>query len=255
MQILVTRPQPHNQRCVTALEAKGFSVSAAPMLEIKPSDELTSLIPRLEQATSSTLIIAVSQYAVESCQHHLQQHGLTWPSHCQYLAVGKATAECWQQYGVNALVPSRQDSEGMLQLIESQLSGIQQAHILRGQHGREWLAEQLKRQQITVNYLTCYQRHLLNYSWQQLEQWRSQINTIVATSGEILKHLTTLMSKSQQLTWLKQTTLLVPSERLLEYAKSLGFMHIVLCDGASDKACIDALARIQSSARNENDQK
>ncbi|WP_163130150.1 uroporphyrinogen-III synthase [Agarivorans sp. Alg241-V36] len=255
MQVLVTRPEPHNQRCVSMLHANGHHAIAAPMVKITASEQIAELPSIIQSVDGNNLIIAVSQYAVEACQTYLSQQGLSWPPNCQYLAVGKATAECWRQYGVNAKVPARQDSEGMLELIETQLQGIQQAHILRGQQGREWLAQQLEKQAIQVNYLTCYQRQLLNYSSQQLEQWRSQINTIVATSGEILKHLTTLMSEPKQLTWLKNTNLLVPSQRLLEYADSLGFMHTVLCDGASDKACIDALARMQSSARNENDQK
>ncbi|BEU05213.1 uroporphyrinogen III methyltransferase [Agarivorans sp. OAG1] len=255
MQVLVTRPEPHNQRCVSMLHANGYQAIAAPMVKITASEQIGDLPALVKTVNQQHLIIAVSQYAVEACQTYLAEHALSWPQNCQYLAVGKATAECWQQYGVKAMVPARQDSEGMLELINNQLQGIKQAHILRGQQGREWLAEQLQKQAIQVNYLTCYQRQLLHYSSQQLDQWRSQINTIVATSGEILKHLTTLMSEPKQLRWLKNTKLLVPSQRLLEYANSLGFMHTVLCDGASDKACIDALARMQSSARNENDQK
>ncbi|WP_432468763.1 uroporphyrinogen-III synthase [Agarivorans sp. Z349TD_8] len=253
--LLITRPQPHNQRCVETLGEHGFSAIAAPMVEIISSPELARLKQVLSSTTPNGLIVAVSQYAVEACQQWLEQQQLSWPRSLQYLAVGKATAECWQQYGVKASVPSRQDSEGMLQLIEQQFPGLDQATILRGQQGRDWLAQQLQTRGVKVTYLSCYQRKLITYPQQQLEQWRLQINTIVATSGEILKHLTTLMSKAEQLEWLRECHLLVPSQRLLKYAQSLGFMHIVLCDGASDKACIEALKQILPSARNENDQR
>ncbi|MGY5451249.1 uroporphyrinogen-III synthase [Agarivorans sp. MS3-6] len=255
MQVLVTRPKPHNQQCVKTLQAFGYSAIAAPMVDIKASQQLAQLNTILAADSTVDLVIAVSQYAVESCQQFVQQQRLNWPSSLQYLAVGKATAECWQQYGVKALVPARQDSEGMLQLIDQQLQGVTRATILRGQQGREWLAQKLQAKGIEVSYVTCYQRNLISYSEQQLEHWRSQINTIIATSGEILKHLTTLTSTPMQRAWLKGVTLLVPSQRLLEYAKSLGFVHIVLCEGASDMAFINALAQISSSARNKNDQR
>lgn len=252
-QVLVTRPEPNNQRCVTRLQANGHSAIGAPMLEIKPSEQLGQLPTLFASLDSHSLVVAVSQYAVESCQNYLQQHRLSWPASPHYLAVGQATAECWQQYGIRAMVPPRQDSEGMLQLIQQQLGNINTAYILRGQQGREWLAEQLQAQGIKVNYLSCYQRHLIDYAQPQLEQWPSQINTIVATSGEILKHLTTLMSSTRQAAWLRQTTLLVPSQRLQNYAVSLGFEHIILCNGASDQACVEALAHTPPPARNQHD--
>ncbi|GGB04251.1 uroporphyrinogen-III synthase [Agarivorans gilvus] len=252
-QVLVTRPQPNNQRCVTRLQANGYTAIGAPMLDITTSEQLSQLPALLASLDKHSLLVAVSQYAIESCQSYLQQHQLSWPQTTHYLAVGQATAECWRQYGITPMVPQRQDSEGMLQLIQQQLSGIKTAYILRGQQGREWLAEQLQAQGIKVNYLSCYQRHLINYTQPQLEQWQSQINTIVATSGEILKHLTTLMSSAQQAAWLRKTTLLVPSQRLQNYAVSLGFEHIILCNGASDQACVEALAHTPPLARNQHD--
>ncbi|WP_026971249.1 uroporphyrinogen-III synthase [Aliagarivorans marinus] len=238
--VLVTRPQHHGEQCSALLRELGYTVTFAPMQAIHPHDDF----PQLHNIDTSTntWLIAVSQYAVDAVEQWREQAQLAWPEALNFLAVGQASAQRWKAWGVDAVYPAQQNSEGMLALLATQQ--IERAIIMRGDTGREWLAEQLGSKGAQVSYVECYRRQGLRYSPAQRLQWQQNIDTLVVSSGELLKQLVAQSDNADFQSWLRACHLLVPSQRLVDFAKSLGFNHLVLSEGASNQAFAQALTKL-----------
>lgn len=238
--ILITRPQPDGEQLGSQLLAQGWSVCYQPLLDFAPGPDLTRLPAYLDTLTNTDIVIAVSRHAVNYASDYLQCQQRCWPTTPHYLAIGTATATCWQQYGVDAEPADPATSEGLLALPATHRA--RQALLLRGQSGRELLTKTLRQRKIPVHTLACYQRQALVWdgsdaiaAWQQHD-----IDLIQVTSVEQLSLLLANIP-GKHVDWLTQRTLVVPSQRLAAAAKNLGFIHIIVTAGASNQALLDAL--------------
>ncbi len=134
-------------------------------------------------------------------------------------------------------------SETLLQLPALQSLKGRNALILRGNGGRELLADTLKERGVNITYCECYRRSPLHYDGsEQSSSWqRAGVNTLVVTSGEMLQQLYTLVPDYYRTTWLLSCTLIVVSERLATLARQLGWQSIRVAENADNDALIRAL--------------
>ena len=131
----------------------------------------------------------------------------------------------------------------MLQLPELQTIAGKKALILRGNGGRELLAETLTARGADVTLCECYQRCAIHYDGaEEAMRWQSrEVNTLVVTSGEMLQQLWTLIPLWYRERWLLTCRLLVVSERIAKLAQELGWQDIQVADGADNDALLRAL--------------
>ena len=113
--------------------------------------------------------------------------------------------------------------------------------ILRGEGGRELLAERLREQGASVDYLELYRRFLPVYEKGALMQriQLERLNGLVVSSGQGFEHLRQMAGDSWPM--LGCLPLFVPSPRVAELARSAGAQHVVDCRGASAAALLAAL--------------
>lgn len=154
--IVNTRPA-HKQAELNAL-LSDYQVLSLPALALAPTD---FTLP--EDWQSNDIIFFVSQYAVDCFFNHLQQQGLAWPSHCYAGAVGQVTADALAQYGIAderilVAIQGYADSEAFLEWLEASYGIPKRVLIVRAQHGRDWLSQQLQQRDVTTRFLTVYQR-------------------------------------------------------------------------------------------------
>jgi uroporphyrinogen-III synthase len=118
----------------------------------------------------------------------LTAHGLAWPQ-MPTLAVGATTAASWQESGVQPQVPQDARSEGLLALPALNAVRGKRILILRGDGGREFLAEQLRGRGALVDYCECYLASLVPLDGAALcTQWRTAgVDSVIIDSGEILR--------------------------------------------------------------------
>jgi uroporphyrinogen-III synthase len=168
------------------------------------------------------------------------------PAAALWFGVGAATAAILDDYGLPVHCPERgDDSEALLAL--PQLQQVLAAAcpprvlILRGEGGRELLAECLRGQGVAVDYLSLYRRLLPHYPPGALaERVRAErLNGLVVSSGQGFSHLLELAGEH----WpsLARLPLFVPSPRVAEQARAAGAESIVDCRGASAVALLAAL--------------
>ncbi len=248
MSILVTRPSPFGELLVKQLTEHGMDAYHTPLITFSPGDELDKLAHYLTAMKSGDIVIAASQHAVNYAKNKLAQDNYAWPENINYLAIGYKTASVLQsalQKATSSLVgypQGREISEELLKLPQLQQVAGKKILILRGNGGREFLAEELKKQGADVTFCECYQRHMINYDASEIcQRWQAlNIDRLVITSGEMLQHLYHLVPANYQ-QWLLSCRVIVVSKRLAIMAKALGWTQCLIADNADNDALLRAL--------------
>jgi len=237
---LILRPEPQASELARLLRQAGHQPHVCPLLQIVPGRDLPTL-PQLLR--SHDLLIAISAHAVEQADLWLQQHGEPWPRMPTF-AVGSATAASWQSCHIAAITPADARSEGLLALPELMAVQGQRVLILRGDGGREFLAEQLRQRGAEVHYGECYRRE-----WPELDghalctQWRTVgVDSVIISSGEILRRLLQLIPE-QQRHWLDSLQIIVPSHRVATLVAEAGLPAAFVAQGATHAAMVAALGK------------
>ncbi len=240
MKPLILRPEPQASALAEQLRNVGHDPVVSPLLSIVAGDDL----PQLARALNThDRVIAVSNHAVEQAAIWLAQQGMRWPE-LPTFAVGAATAACWLEHGVAAQVPDDARSEGLLDLPAlHDVTGCR-ILILRGNGGREFLAEQLRARGALVDYCECYRRHWLPLDGETLcTQWRTAgVDSVIISSGEILRRLLELVPASEG-SWLHQLLFIVPSHRVATLVEEAGLPAPRIAQGATHAAMVAALGK------------
>ncbi|CAH0299159.1 Uroporphyrinogen-III synthase [Rahnella aquatilis] len=190
-------------------------------------------------------MFVLSQHAVSYADRALRQSATNWPDTGNYFAIGRTTGLIFHRVSsLPVLYPQDgETSETLLNLPALQRIQGKKALILRGNGGRELLAETLTERGVDVTYCECYQRSPVYYdASEQSALWqRAGVDTLVVTSGEMLQQLYQLVPDYYRNSWLLRCNLVVVSERLAALARQLGWSAIRVAENADNDALIRAL--------------
>jgi uroporphyrinogen-III synthase len=242
--LLLTRPTDESAALAAVLAEADIFSSSLPLLEIEAlpvSGAQRAMILDLDRYCA---VIVVSKPAARLGVDLVDQY---WPQPPiqRWFSVGAATAQILSDYGLDVSNPQAgDDSEALLelpQLREAISRPDARVLILRGEGGRELLAERLREQGASVDYLELYRRCLPQYAAAALPQRiaAEQLNGLVVSSGQGFTHLHQLAGTA----WpeLARLPLFVPSPRVAEMARAAGAQKVVDCRGASAAALLMAL--------------
>lgn len=240
MAVLVTRPGQQGLSLCEQLSKVGVSNLHHPLIHIQPGEHLTGLENRIADVD---IIIAVSQHAVEASHRFLSQLSLTWPSQPIYLAVGQKTAHVLSKVSQQKVhYPEISDSEHLLNLDVLQNVTNKSILILRGNGGRELIFDTLSARGAYVEYREVYKRENLAFRSDLLVPfWQDKnINQLVITSSGQLDYFISQFNQ-QQRDWLFTLHLYVPSERIAQQAREVGFKVVTNTFSASNPVLLAAL--------------
>ena len=243
---LITRPRAKGELLARQIEAAGGFALCCPLVETSTGKEYHQVVDKLAKLHRNDYIIAISDNAVNYANQSLVAQQQHWPSQCNYIAVGPTTAACWQQHGVKQIAtPEQHDSEGMLTLLASTPLEQKNILILRGNGGRETLADELAKRAKNVTYCEVYQRAAPSYQYEELSnKWQQLgINSVIITSAEILTSLMRSLP-SQALIWIRPLHFIVPSQRIAAIAQSWKIHNVTIADGASNNSLFNALRQL-----------
>lgn len=245
MTILVTRPSPSGEQLVSRLRQLGLAAYHAPLIEFAPGRGVATLPARLAACVPGDLVFALSQHAVDYAHHALAACSPPWRADLHYYAIGRTTGLKLHTLSGRPVSypPDSETSETLLCLPDLQQVSGKRALILRGNGGRELLAETLAARGATIDYCECYQRRAIHYDGsEQSAHWhRLGVNRLVVTSGEMLQQLYNLVPDYYRTSWLLRCNLIVVSERLATLARQLGWQSVGVADNADNDALIRAL--------------
>ena len=244
--ILVLRPAEQASETIGLIRQHGWHAIHFPTVEIVAAG-LAQNAETLSSLKQFDWILFISQNAVRYFADQLLENTTELPS---IATVGRATTAAAQKAGFTvAAQPERNySSEGLLNAAEFQQVGSQRILIVRGNGGRELLADTLKQRGAEVSYADIYERRLPDVDTRSLKQnWSHEVSVIMATSNQLLDNLITLAGDELG-NLLYRTPLLVISERMLQHAKQLGFEKIWLADGPSNDQMIATIEENISSS-------
>ena len=249
--LLLTRPAEDCAALAATLADVGVHGSCMPLLDIEPlavSEQHRALVRNLEGYCA---VIVVSKPAAKCGLALLDAVGgqFAGPG---WFSVGAATASVLENHGLTVHFPdSGDDSEALLRLpqLRAALARPQpRVLIMRGEEGRELLADQLTALGAEVDYLPLYRRVLPDYPANTLARRIAveRLNGLVVSSGQGFEHLRTLAAGE----WphLARLPLFVPSPRVAEMARRAGALNVVDCRGASAAALLAALQETPAPA-------
>ena len=249
--LLLTRPAEDCAALAQTLGAQGVFSHCMPLLAIEALDETPEQRSAFADLQRYCAVIVVSKPAARIGLQLLAQHGAPTPE-LPWFSVGAATAAVLAEQGLGVHFPDLgDDSEALLALPALQQAIAAPAPrvlILRGEGGREFLAESLRSQGVSVDYLPLYRRVLPQYAPGELSrQVRAErLNGLVVSSGQGFEHL--LQLAGDDWSALARLPLFVPSPRVAEQARAAGAQIVVDCRGASAAALQAALEQFPAAA-------
>lgn len=239
--VLVTRPEPSGQALCELLTLQGCLGVPFPTIAFIPPPN-----PPQPIATGQyDMLIFISPQAVFASQPLLPKKHVN----TKMVAVGGGTQAALWGLGFDApIVPNEEwGSEGLLKLPEMQHVSDKKILIIRGEGGREILADTLQARGAIISHLIAYQSVLPVRDPHPIYELmkKKQIHAIVCTSNATVNNLVTLLpSMTEQL---KSLPLVVVSERINHYANALGFQSIRVADNASHASIIKSVLQIRNT--------
>lgn len=219
--IAITRTEPGASELASALEEKGYQPLVVPFQSVAPSGEKCPI-------KHPDVWIFLSYHAVTHACSEL------WRNASRVLAIGEATSVALATFDVVAQVPSPHNSEGLHALVNKRHSDMKSICIVSGKAGRDVLHPWLEADNFEVFTWRVYERRDLPISTELFE-----CDVVVVASVSAVNRLHDHRRRIG--TQYMKPALMVPSERIEEYATELGFKEILRADSASPVAVVRAL--------------
>ena len=252
--VVITRPAAQAGPLAARIAALGWRVTLLPLLEIHAldgEDECAQLQAVLARLAQYDLVAFVSPNAIDCVFAHLA----AWPPGVPLAVVGEGSKMALAAHGVtaaNASITSpfdtaRSDSEHLLLALDLPALRGKRVLIVRGDGGRDYLADGLRAAGAEVEFVTAYRRKVPTLTpalRATLENLLQHNNDWIITSSEALRGLLALLGEmgDQKMAVVKmqQQHLIVPHARIAQTAAALGFARVTLT-GSGDAGVLAAL--------------
>ncbi|MFM9915499.1 MAG: uroporphyrinogen-III synthase [Rhizobacter sp.] len=164
MRVIVTRPAVQAATWVRSLEQRGIEAQALPLMEIAPALDSAPVTEAWRQLAGARLVMFVSANAVEQF-FALRPTDTAWPAIVQAGSPGPGTTRALLDAGVPVSLivePSPDsaqfDSEALWERLRDRDWRGAPVWVVRGDGGRDWLADTLRAHGATVHFVSAYRR-------------------------------------------------------------------------------------------------
>ena len=239
--ILVTRPALQAEELAAAIEDAGGTPIRFPVIEIiaRDHDVVATEYARLPQPD---IVIFVSRNAATF------GGAIPGMSDAHIAAIGPATKAAAEAWGAHVQIIPEQgfDSEHLLAHPMLKTVTGKNITVVRGEHGRELLGDELTRRGAEVSYLSAYRRQIRCADEAEIkaidELWQNGgIRFVTVMSVGTMKNLLQLLPPSS-IALLQQTRLVAPGARVIQTAlKLLPGMPTITASGPGTEEILAAL--------------
>jgi uroporphyrinogen III methyltransferase/synthase len=259
---VITRPAGQSASLLVRLAEEGIDALEFPLIAIGPAEDEAPLREAFASLDRYALVVFVSPNAVD---HAFARYGAIWPHALPIGVVGPGSVAALARHGVAApayrvISPAqassdddaaRFDSEALFAAIDTTLGERalegKRVLIVRGDGGREWLAERLREAGAEVQPVAAYRRIVPEPSiaaWDRVHALLAgKPHAWLVTSSEGVRNLDELAREhltAGELAALRRAPLVTPHPRIAETARGLGFDSITV-SGAGDERIVRAL--------------
>ncbi len=256
--VVLTRPQAQAGPLAARLRALGREVVLLPLLEIDALDDAAPLQAAMDQLAQFALVAFVSPNAIDAAFACIDK----WPAGVTLAVLGEGSRVALGAHGVtpaNAHIVSppdaaHSDSEHLLQSLDLAALRGRRALIVRGDGGRELMADGLRAAGVEVQQVCAYRRSVPRLTDALATRLRALLmvqNDWVVTSSEALRGLLGLLEQldaaqppqaaaDSAVVKMQHQHLFVPHARIAQTANTLGLCQLTLT-GSGDERLLAAL--------------
>ena len=239
--VLVTRPAHQAENLIRLIEDAGGVAVKFPTLEIAGLTDLEAYEVANVNLEAYDWLIFISTNAVTMHGYYSDSDRIKKFKSLRIAAIGKATEQALHKAGylVDLVVENGAASEALLAKPEFAQVNAQRFLIVRGQGGREELANVLQNRGAIVDYLNVYKRVMPTVDNSALLQLLKQgmLAIITITSAEALQNLVKLVGETCK-QHLLEVPVVVVSHRIRIIAAEIGFERIAVANSPSDLAIL-----------------
>jgi uroporphyrinogen-III synthase len=251
MKAIVTRPAAQAAEWVARLEEHGIEAAALPLIAVLPPGDPAAVVAAWRALGATSLVMFVSPNAVERF-FAARPEEVSWPAATRAASVGPGTTQALRGCGLprEAIVAPRADatqfdSESLWAVLRDEDWRGRHALVVRGEGGRDWLADRLREAGATVDFVAAYRRAAPAFDAQALALLgdagaRPADHVWLLSSSEALDHLD---AAATGLAWPAQQAI-ATHPRIAERAQRLGFGRVLMCRPEAEAvvACIKSAA-------------
>src|SRR5687767_2075728 len=164
MRVLVTRPHAQAQAWVQRLAQHGVDAVALPLIDIAAPADSAAVDAAWRSLDAQRLVLFVSPNAAQQF-FALRPAGLAWPATARAASIGPGTSETLRHCGVPAgsiveppAASDRFDSEALWSVLSAHDWTGAAVLVVRGDGGRDWLADTLRARGATLSFVSAYRR-------------------------------------------------------------------------------------------------
>ncbi|WP_321968680.1 fused uroporphyrinogen-III synthase HemD/membrane protein HemX [Paraburkholderia tropica] len=269
--VVITRPAGQSDALSAQLAASGLRTLEFPLIAIAPVRDDAPLREALGALDRYALVVFVSPNAVDRAFECYRSISSIWPHALPVGVVGPASVAALARHGVAAPAhrvispagsadeePARFDSESLYAALEKELGenafAGKRVLIVRGDGGREWLADRLREAGAEVEAVAAYRRIVPE---PPMGAWAA-VHTLLegaphawlVTSSEGVRNLDELAREhltAGEIVELRHAQLVAPHPRIAETARGLGFDRMTV-SGAGDERIVETLLGLAASA-------
>ena len=164
MRVVVTRPAAQAATWVQSLAARGIAAVALPLIDIAPPADVPAVTAAWRTLASQRLAVFVSPNAAQAFFER-RPADVSWPPSTRAASVGPGTTQVLQGLGVPAVSivepapeSAQFDSESLWQRLGEEDWSAAKVLVVRGDGGRDWLADTLRERGAQVAFIAAYRR-------------------------------------------------------------------------------------------------
>lgn len=244
MPLLITRPEAQALPWVQRLQAQGVPALALPLIAIAPLADRVPLHQAWQRLPGTALLMFVSANAVAQF-FAARPAGQPWPSETRAASTGPGTTAALLAAGVplaQVVAPAddapRLDSEALWARLATESWAGRRVLVVRGEDGRDWLAEQFAAAGADVAFLAAYRRAVPVLSAEEQAHLAAAVaspDTHVwwFTSSEAVHHLQSL---APGLPWAAASAW-ASHPRIAQAAQAAGFGRVQAVPATLAAAC------------------
>jgi uroporphyrinogen-III synthase len=248
--VVITRPLAQAGGLARGVAALGRTPVLLPLLDIAPLDDQTELAQVLAGLAGYALVAFVSPNAIDAAFAHIR----AWPPGVTLAVLGEGSRAALAKHGISAanatiVSPpdaSRSDSENLLQSLDLAALAGRRVLIVRGESGRELMADGFAAAGAEVTKVAAYRRRVPPLTAELAHTLRTLLarpNDWIITSSEALRGLLELLGQldpQAAVEKMQHQHLIVPHARIAETARALGLTRVTLT-GSGDERLLAAL--------------
>ena len=236
MRVIVTRPAAQAAEWVLQLVSQGIDAVALPLIGIAPVADASALIAAWRAVADQRLIVFVSPNAAEQFFAR-GPVGAAWPPSLFAGSPGPGTTRALIGLGVPAaciLEPAADaaqfDSESLWAQLRARDWRDAGVLIVRGDGGRDWLADTLRAHGARVEHVAAYRRSAPVFDAHEASLLSTALQNPAAhlwffSSSESIDHLAGMTADAASADW-SAAHALATHPRIAERARQLGFGRV-----------------------------